>query len=245
MLVCMTSGPRDCFTTGSHPKSHDVPIVGRPPDRRAPTGDLTRVVRRRLTARPKTLSLTLATLILVGGLVGAAVVWGARDEMSPASPQSPSADSQVVRVVNCAVAPHECGYPDETNTGVATTVVLKRVPQEITQGPGWAWDPRGWLSVHADGAVLENVEVSGNVDVTASDVTVRNVRIIQGGETFGISLRRTRNAVIQDSEIRGLDAGAGRLMVAVKDVYADSTGTRCFATTSRMRQLEYRCQPAS
>ena len=74
--------------------------------------------------------------------------------------------------------------------------------------------------------MFEGFDLSVNVDVTASDVTIRNCRLKVAGDSFGVSLRHVSGVTIQDSEIFGPDAGANRLLVAVKDIYADSQGTR-------------------
>src|SRR6185312_9754083 len=96
---------------------------------------------------------------------------------------------------------------------------------QVSKGAGWHWDNRGWLEVDGDGAVLDGLEVDANVNVTASNVTLKNMRILVGGETFGVSLRHTSNVVIQDTDITSPDAGSGRLMVGVKDVYGDASDT--------------------
>lgn len=105
-------------------------------------------------------------------------------------------------------------------------VVLRKVPAEITKGNGWAWDSRGWLTVNTPGAVLENVELTAGISIEASNVTVRNVRVIQPGDGFGIAIRRAANTLIENSEIAGPDGGSNRLLVAIKDIYGDSSGTR-------------------
>lgn len=130
----------------------------------------------------------------------------------------------------CAATPSACGFPDATNTGVKAGVALRSVPDQVAKGPGWHWDTRGWLAVDGQGTVLENLAVNANIDVTAADVTIRNVRLTAGGEGFGISLRHTKNVTIEDVEIAGRDAGAGRLMVAIKDIYGDAQGTQVLRT---------------
>ena len=42
---------------------------------------------------------------------------------------------------------------------------------------------------------------------------------------MGISLRHTSNVTIENSNINGLNTGANRLMVGIKDIYGDDTGT--------------------
>ena len=63
------------------------------------------------------------------------------------------------------------------------------------------------------------------IDVAASNVTIRNTRIIATGERLGLALRHTANVTIQDSEIYSPDGDRShRLMVGIKDIYGDSTG---------------------
>jgi hypothetical protein len=127
---------------------------------------------------------------------------------------------------DCVRAPAaDCGYPDGTTTGVRPGTTLIKVPSQATTGPGWQWDSRGWVRVEDDGAVIESLEVSGSIEVEAADVTIRNSRVVESGERFGIALRHTRGVTVEDCEVSGLDAGSGRLAVGIKDVYGDSRGT--------------------
>jgi hypothetical protein len=126
----------------------------------------------------------------------------------------------------CAALPSRCGYPDATTTGVEPGVRLRKVPQDVRQGPGWTWDPRGLVVVSGPGTVFEGYEVAGTVDVRAAAVTVRNVRIREDGESFGVALRHAKDATVANCEIFGRNARGDRLMVGIKDIYADSTGTR-------------------
>ncbi len=127
-------------------------------------------------------------------------------------------------MTNCVTQPSRCGYPDATNTGVPAGTTLRRVPQDVTSGPGWVWDSRGWLQA-SSGAVVSDVIVSGTINVGGSNITVKNSRILVGGETWGIGLQHATNAVISNNEI-GILGGSPRLMVGVKDIYGDSTGTQ-------------------
>jgi hypothetical protein len=104
---------------------------------------------------------------------------------------------------------------------------LRAVPAQVSSGPGWRYDPRGWVAVTGDGAVLSNLAISCNLDIRASNVVIRNVRLTSSGQSsFGISIRHTSNVTIEDSTISGLNAGRGRLMVGIKDTYGNSTGLR-------------------
>jgi len=136
-----------------------------------------------------------------------------------------SAPASMARRTECAATPSSCGYPDSTNTGVASGISLAKVPAEVSSGQGWHWDDRGWIIVDGDGAVLENIETDSAIDVSSSGATIRNVRITASGEGWGIGLRHTRNATIDGVRIASTP-GRDRLIVGIKDVYGDATGTR-------------------
>jgi hypothetical protein len=130
---------------------------------------------------------------------------------------------------NCTAAPHLCGYPDATNTGVPAGMRLRQVPAQVSRGTGWYYDPRGWIEVDGKGAVLQGLSVTHTIDVSASDVTIKDVQVTQAGNNFGIDLRHTHNVTIENSDISSPYADSRRLMVGVKDVYGDSTGTKILA----------------
>lgn len=125
---------------------------------------------------------------------------------------------------HCADQPSLCGFPDATNTGYGDATTLRRVPEEVSSGPGWHWDPRGWVEIDEEGAVFEGFSVAATVSVTADNVTVRRVRITVGGETFGVAIRHANNVTVADSTIGPPDQSP-RLMVGIKDIYGDATGT--------------------
>jgi hypothetical protein len=127
--------------------------------------------------------------------------------------------------VNCVANPSGCGFPAASNTGVPKGVTLKKVPSQVSSGPGWHYDTRGWVEVDGNGAVLSGLYIPYNLDISASNVTIKNTQVLTGGgNSFGISVRHTSNVTIEDSTISGLNAGTGRVLTGIKDVYADSTG---------------------
>ncbi len=152
--------------------------------------------------------------------------------VSPTALPEPSASSMPgpgpapKRGVNCAPKPSRCGYPDATNTGVPAGTVLRKVPEQVRQGRGWAWDPRGWVAITGKGTVFDGFDVAGTVDVRADGVVVRNSRIRQTGESFGVAVRHADDVTVENCDILAPDAGARRLMVGVKDVYGDARGLR-------------------
>jgi len=163
----------------------------------------TRAARIRRWLPAAAVSLLLPTVALSNAAVAQASAATASDSTAPKA-----------TATNCATKPSKCGYPDATNTGV--TVATSKL--RIINGP---------VDLHQDGQVFENAIVRGHVNIAASNVTVRNVRIRNTGEDWGIGLVHARNATISHAEIR--PAGA-RLVVGIKDVYGDARGTRILRT---------------
>jgi hypothetical protein len=119
------------------------------------------------------------------------------------------------------------GFPSSLNTGVPAGTTMKTVPGQVSSGPGWSWNSSGgYLEVSGNGANLTGLAVKGNIDVSANNVTINDVKINCGGDgSMGVSLRHTSNVTIENSNINGLNTGANRLMVGIKDIYGDSSGT--------------------
>lgn len=119
------------------------------------------------------------------------------------------------------------GFPSSSNTGVPAGTPMKSVPSQASSGPGWAWNSSGgYLEVSGNGANLTGLKVNGNIDVSANNVTINDVKINCGGDgSMGISLRHTSNVTIKNSNINGLNTTSNRLMVGIKDIYGDATGT--------------------
>jgi hypothetical protein len=122
-------------------------------------------------------------------------------------------------------SPHTCGYPDATNSGVPASAHLLTVPGQVSSGPGWAYEPAGYVKVFGDGASLSGLYIPFNLDITASNVTIDDVAVVTSGTgDFGISLRNTSNVTIENSDIYS-PAGDDRLQYGIDDVYADSVNT--------------------
>lgn len=158
----------------------------------------------------------------LAGLGGAGFLAMSLGALTPAAPASAAAS------VNCVTAPSKCGFPDATNTGVPAGMTLKTVGTgtgQVSSGPGWTLNPRGWVEVSGNGTTLSGLNIPYNVDVTGSNVTIKDDQIVTGGQvSFGVSLRHTSNDTVENNTITGVNAGAGRLQVGVKDIYNDSAG---------------------
>ena len=112
--------------------------------------------------------------------------------------------------LQCAPDPHMCGYPDSTNTGVPAGTVLRKVPQQITKGYGWYWDPRGWIVADQPGAVIRDISVNATISVNAPNVTIVDSYIDCVSRCYFDVIIRTaatgaeanaNNVVIEDSTI--------------------------------------------
>ena len=137
------------------------------------------------------------------------------------------AADQPGRERNCAAVPHQCGFPDSTNAGVPAGLRLRRVPGQISRGPGWHYDPRGFVVVSRPGAVLRDLYLPCTLSVTAAHVTIRDVRVVASGQnSIGIALENSDDVTVEDSTIEGTNTHSGRLMDGIKDVYGNVTGTR-------------------
>lgn len=69
--------------------------------------------------------------------------------------------------------------------------------------------PSGSLTITEDGAVIENVDVSGSVRIRADNVTIRNFRIDGGGTFYGIRANEGHTgALIEYGEIRNVSSAA-------------------------------------
>ena len=129
-----------------------------------------------------------------------------------------------------APPPPTTDYPDATNTGVLAGTSLKRVPQDVTSGPGWYWDSRGWVTIDGVGTLFSGYSLDASIEVVADNVTIDNVRNITSGDYWAIAVRHAKNVTIRNCELGGKDQGSGRLMVAIKSIYADEgdiTVQRC------------------
>jgi hypothetical protein len=112
---------------------------------------------------------------------------------------------------DCVTTPHACGFPDGTNTGVPSGMALRSVPSQVSSGPGWHYNAAdGDVVVTVNRTVLSGLYIPYDLVIDASDVTVRDVKVMAGGY-FGISLRHTKDVTIEDSTISGQNLTSGRV----------------------------------
>ena len=164
---------------------------------------------------------------------------GVRPSTSSTTVRPGSTSTTVVggRLLGCAVVPSVCGYPDGSNTGPGSGVVLRRVPSEVRSGSGWAWSDRlGGVQVTGTGAVLDGLDIAGAVVIDAPNVTVSNSRISACGgvdDTDVVAVRykasdasyQGANARVVRNVIVGTPAGCShRARSGVRDIYGSAPG---------------------
>ena len=92
-------------------------------------------------------------------------------------------------LTGCVTTPSRCGYPDATNTGVPAGTALK--------------PSNGTLTLSTAGQVVSGLDISGNVLITASNVTLQRSRITGGSWNIIQISGSATNVTIQDVEING------------------------------------------
>lgn len=89
---------------------------------------------------------------------------------------------------NAIVTPHLAGYPDETNTGVPV---------------GTSLTSSGSFTVTTNGAVIDSLNVTGQIVVRANNVTIRRTRITSG-DYYPIDYTGSHTGLlVEDCEILG------------------------------------------
>src|SRR4051794_37921749 len=79
----------------------------------------------------------------------------------------------------CMPKPSACGFPDPTNTGVPPGTVLALA--------------NGVVTLSNPGQVYENKQLTGSIIVTAPNVRIRNVRLINADPYYAIAIRNHEN----------------------------------------------------
>ena len=179
----------------------------------------------RFTLRIRTVALAVAIVALAALLPVMLLLHS--QARNAAFRASPSTHQPGRRGEDCARIPHWCGFPDSTNAGVPAGARLRTVPEQVPSGPGWHYDPRGFVVVNRPGAVLSGLYIPCIVNVTASHVTITDVKVVATGQNaVGVGIENADDVTVEHSTIEGTNTGSGRLMDGIKDVYGDATGTR-------------------
>jgi hypothetical protein len=107
----------------------------------------------------------------------------------PTTPAPPTNSSN-----NCMPNPSACGFPDVETTGVQPGVRLTPVSGNVV--------------LNTPGQVYENKLVTGKIDVYASNVTIRNVKLVMTNDWYGIEMHtngsqpgNAKDTIIEDVEI--------------------------------------------
>jgi hypothetical protein len=105
---------------------------------------------------------------------------------SPTPSPSPSA------LTNCMPLPSRCGYPDATNTGVASGSALTVISGDMT--------------ISTPGTVIDGKDIRGCVLVTAANVTIRRSKVSCTAGYVVLQQITTGTLTVEDSELTCLGA---------------------------------------
>jgi hypothetical protein len=137
--------------------------------------------------------------------------------------RTPAPDIPAARTSASPASGGRSRRPGASTTGVPAGTTLRQVPAQVSSGPGWQYvAATNKVTVTGAGAVLAGLSIPCNLEIDASNVTVKNSQVTTGG-AFAVSLRHTSGVTIENSAIKGTDATSGRVNVAIDDVYGDST----------------------
>jgi hypothetical protein len=109
--------------------------------------------------------------------------------LAPGDTSSPIDGSIDAPVGDSSIAPCARPKPGPTNTGVPVGTVLKK---------------SGSIKVEAKGAIVEDLDIEGEIQILADDVTIRRVHV-KSGDYYPIRYFDNDNVglLIEDSEIEG------------------------------------------
>lgn len=179
-------------------------------------------VPRTLPARSRGALLWVAALLFSGVLAVAVVVAlvSPRDSDETQDTAESPPDSAEGSPTSCVADPGGCGFPDASSTGHDSSTVLKEVPGDVRSGPGWHYDSRGWVEIDGEGATFSGYRVRTNVNVSASNVTIRN-NWITTKDSWNISLRRAHGVTIDRNTLDG-PSRTETCDNAIRDIHGDS-----------------------
>jgi hypothetical protein len=110
----------------------------------------------------------------------------------------------------CFAKPSSCGYPDATNTGVPA---------------GTSLTPSTSRTLSTNGQVVNGLEITGTVTVTADNVTIKNSKIVAtkgGNGSYALILNNgADNFTIEHSEITGPAGNTNGIESAVWNHYGN------------------------
>ncbi|MBX3220155.1 MAG: right-handed parallel beta-helix repeat-containing protein [Labilithrix sp.] len=137
-------------------------------------------------------------------VVAAVVACGSSDDAAtPPADAEPSSTSDAGDV---PPAERADGGGADGSDGEATAPCDRPKPGPTTTGvpAGTVLEPSGSIKVEKDGAIVEDLDITGTITVLANDVTIRRVRITTG-DYYPIRYfdNDNRGLVVEDSEIVG------------------------------------------
>lgn len=166
-----------------------------------------------------------------GALTAAAVAkLQAANKLEPVGAVGPKTLLLINAVLKSQAAPASSalsGWPDASNTGVPSGVVLTPA-RNATLPLGVALDASGNMTITSPGVTINGLDISGTVYVTASNVTIKNSRV-RGADWFLITTgNNATNLTVTDSTLDGTGA--------------NNSGQTCVVATTILRNNMFHCE---
>jgi Right handed beta helix region len=141
---------------------------------------------RRVTQRTRS---SVGRILSILAVLAVTVIASGPLEATAGTRSQAAAMSQAPAAVptGCSVVPSVCGYPDASSTGVPSSVVLRR---------------SGSVQASVDGQVISGLDITGEINVTARNVTIRDTRVTGSGDWVVIVRPGADHLVIEDSELQ-------------------------------------------
>ncbi|MEO6702933.1 MAG: hypothetical protein ABI140_05480 [Jatrophihabitantaceae bacterium] len=134
-------------------------------------------------------SIIVGALLIVAGVVALMVV---KHRHQP-TPHSTAIGAPRVR---------PGAFPDASTTGVPAGTQLRKVPEQLTSGPGWKWNPYGWVQVGSTNVTINGLDINGSIHSSFGGLTIQDSRIRCTGENdWCVSI--ASKTVVRDTEIGG------------------------------------------
>jgi hypothetical protein len=187
-------------------------------------------IGKRARFRPRSIKLAIAGAVVIATGAGpsgaetnaAALTTATQRSSSTAASVSTLKSTPEHRALkrNCSRRPRSCGYPGASNTGVPAGVHLRKSRS---------------VNASRNGQVINRLDITGEINVTAKNVTIKNTRVTGGGDWVVIMRPGAENLTIRDSELmtpRGtpqdiaclLNIGDGKPTLLRVDIHGCSAG---------------------
>jgi hypothetical protein len=151
------------------------------------------------------------------GMIGMAMILASRADSPAASFETENGDRTLLATIVCDTkASNKMGVKFNAarpevpfnNNSAKINGITKPGPTNTGPTDRAALKPSSSINITTDGAVVENVAVTGKIAVTANNVTIRNFTIDASGKSYGIETGGSNNITIEHGEIFNMSSAA-------------------------------------